>query len=150
MRTGISGASSTLALILFCLGCVPERGPPKGFFIDVASSAAPCGESRNIVATAVGEEKARLNAEGDAPIPEVCRKMREVLKHRAEKVVYVRAEADVTWGEFMVLVDQVWPETDVVSILTPKTEAMVRLTLCLHPSVHSDYTKFGGFRSRTR
>jgi hypothetical protein len=150
MRTEIGGALSTLVLILFCAGCVTEREPPKGFLVDVASSAAPCGDSRPLVATAIGGHKARTNYEGDAAIPEACRLMREVLKTRAEKVVFVKAEADVTWGEFMELVDRVWPEPDVVSIFTLETEAMADDTYCLNPSYHSDYTRFGGFRSRTR
>jgi hypothetical protein len=151
MRTGTSGALSTLALILFCAGCVTKREPPEGFLVDVPSAAEPCGSyPLHLVATAIGGHKATLNSEGDAAIPEVRRLLREVLKTRAEKLVFVKAEADVTWGEFMELVDHVWPETDVVSILTPETEAMARRTYCLHPSPHSDYAKFGGFRLRAR
>ena len=137
-------------LILCCAACVRGKGPVKGVVVDLASSSEPCGDSpRTLVATAIGGHKARLNQQPDAAIPEVCRQLREVLRYRAEKVVYVNAEADVTWGEFMELVDHVRPETDVVSILTPKVEVLARRSACLRPSCR-DCTKFGGFRGRNR
>ena len=118
--------------------------------VDVAStSVPPCGDSGNIVATAIKGHKAKLNAEPVAALPAVRRRLREVLSYRAEKLVYVRAESDVPWSEFIELVDNVWPETDVVSILTPQVEAQAGRTYCLQPSCR-DCTGLGGFRSRSR
>ena len=150
MATGRIVILSTSVLFLCCAACTRDTGPAKGIIIDVASSSAPCGDSpRTLVATAIGAHKARLNQEPVAAIPEVCRRLREVLSYRAEKVVYVNAEAEVPWEDFMELVDNVWPETDVVSILTPEVEVLGRRTHCLHPSCR-DFTRFGGFRTRTQ
>ncbi len=47
----------------------------------------------------------------------------------------------------MELVDDVWPEVTLVSVLTPQVEAMYRRTHCLGRSCR-DCTKFGGFPTR--
>jgi biopolymer transport protein ExbD len=129
--------------------CQRGSGTAKGFMVDLATSAESCGDSRTIVAVAVGRHRAKLNAEPDATFPEVVQRLREVMSYRAEKVVYVKAEAEVSWGEFLELVGDVWPEVNAVSILTPQVEAMARRTYCLGPSCR-DCTKFGGFPTRTR
>jgi len=72
--------------------------------VDLAASAESCGDSSNIVAVAVGRHRARLNAEPDVTFPEAVQGLREVMTYRAEKIVYVKAEADVSWGEFLELV----------------------------------------------
>jgi hypothetical protein len=59
--------------------------------------------------------------------------LREALRYRAEKVVYVEAEPGVTWGEFLTLVDHVWTEADVVSLITPQVDALARKSICLTP-----------------
>jgi hypothetical protein len=82
-----------------------------------------------------------------ATIPEAAQRLREVMSTRAEKVVFVKAEADVSWGEFVELVDHVWPEVDVVSILTPQVEMLARRTHCLSTSGRV-CAGFGGFRAR--
>ena len=137
-------------LVLCCAACVVEQRSAQGILVDVAASSAPCGDSpRYLIATAVGGHRARLNQEPATAIPEICHRLREVLAYRAEKVVFVNAEADVPWEEFLELVDHVWPETDVVSILTPKVESLAHRTYCLYPSCR-DCTAFGGFRARKR
>jgi biopolymer transport protein ExbD len=136
-----------ICVLILCGGaCIMEKDATQGIIVDLPSASAPCGDaSRELVATAIGRHRARLNEEPDATIPEVCRRLQEVLVYRAEKVVYVNAAADVSWGEFMELIDHVWPETNVVSILTPKAEALARQTGCLYPSCR-DCSKLGGFR----
>jgi hypothetical protein len=89
-------------------------------------------DGRNLVAIAIGRHRARLNVEPDWKISEVALRLREVLSYRAEKMVYVKAEMGVSWGEFLELVDHVWPEADVVSIITPQVD--LRRRYCLAPS----------------
>jgi hypothetical protein len=150
MATGRIVILSISVLFLCCAACTTDKGPAKGILVDIASSSMPCGDSpRVLVATAIGGHKARLNQEPVAAIPEVCRRLREVLSYRGEKVVYVNAKAEVPWEDFMELVDNVWPQTDVVSILTPEVEVLARRTYCLHPSCR-DCTRLGGFRTRTQ
>jgi hypothetical protein len=115
--------------------------------VDLAASAESCGDGSDIVAVAIGRHRAKLNAEPDATFPEAVQRLREIMSTRGEKIVYVRAEAEVSWGELMELVDDIWPEVNVVSILTPQVEAISRRTLCLGPSCR-DCTKFGGFPTR--
>ena len=66
------------------------------------------------------------------------------MRTMAEKVVYVQAEPDVPWGEFIELVDHAWPEANVVSILTSRVEARARRTSCRGLSSR-DLTGLGGF-----
>jgi hypothetical protein len=137
-----------ISLLLLCgTACERENGTPKGFIVDVATSAESCGDGTYIVAAAIGGHRAKLNAEPDRTYPETVKRLREVMSYRAERVVYVKAETGVPWGEFMELVDDVWPEVNVVSILTPQVEAMSRRTFCLGPSCR-DCARFGGFHSR--
>ena len=146
MTTQNVASLSLSVLVLCCAACVVEQRSAQGILVDVAASSAPCGDPpHHLVATATGGHRARLNKEQDATIPEVCRRLREVLVYLVEKVVYVNADAGVSWGEFMELIDHVWPETDVVSILTPQVEVLARRTACLYPSCR-DCAKLGGFR----
>ncbi len=69
------------------------------------------------------------------------------MTYRAEKLLYVKAESGVSWGEFVELIDQVWPETDVVSILTPQVEALARQRYCLTPSCY-DCAKLRHFQTQ--
>jgi hypothetical protein len=139
-----------ISVLLVCgAACQPKSSAPLGFMVDLATSEESCGDGSHLIATAVGGHRAKLNAELDRTFPETVQRLREVMSYRAERVVYVRAEAGVSWGEFMELIDEVWPEVNVVSILTPQVEAVLRRTYCLGPSC-SNCTRFGGFHTRTR
>src|SRR5882762_6648576 len=97
-----------VASVIFacCASCAKHTGPATGIRVDIASADTPCGDSPHLlVATAIGGHKAKLDQEPEASILEVCRRLRGILSYRAEKVVYVNAEADVPWGDFMELVD---------------------------------------------
>jgi hypothetical protein len=91
--------------------------------IDVATSPDSCGDSRDVVVAAIGRHRARLNGEFDVTITDVGQRLHEVMSYRAEKVIYMKAAPDVSWGDFLELVDEVWPEADVVSILTSQVES---------------------------
>jgi hypothetical protein len=146
-------STRTLAVLsvpmLFICGaaCNRENVASKGIMVDLATSPKSCGDGSHIIAVAIGGHRAKLNAEPDAAFPEVVQRLRKVMSYRAEKIVYVKAEAEVSWGEFLELVDDVWPEVNVVSVLTPQVE--VRRTYCLSPSCR-DCTRFGGLPMRSR
>jgi biopolymer transport protein ExbD len=138
-----------MALILYCAACGANH-EAKGFLIDLPNTTGPCGDGpRRIVAVALGGHKARLNKEPNADIPAVVQQLREVMKYRAEKVVYVTAEQDASWGDFLEVVEGIWPEADVVSIFTPQVAALSRRTLCLYPSCR-DCRNLGGYGTRKR
>jgi len=65
---------------------------------------------------------------------EIGPRLRAVSKNRAEKVVYIKAEAGVSWGEFMELLDNVRPEVEIISLLTHQVERSSHGHLCLAPS----------------
>ena len=54
-------------------------------------------------------------------------RLHEVLIYRAERAVLVKAEPDVSWGEFLAMVDHLKPEVTRLAILTPQVEALARL-----------------------
>ena len=115
-------------------GCAREKKPATGFVLDLAVAPESCGDGRHIVAIAMGKHRARLNAEADLPVDEIGPRLREIQSYRAEKLTYVTAEADVSWGEFLELVDRVWPEADVVSLITPQVQVLAERRICLAPS----------------
>ena len=137
---------SVLLIILCCTACSWEHKAAKGFMLDIAS-ARKCGEDdiRRIVATAIAGRRARLGVEPDGTIPEVALRLRDVTSYRAEKLVYVKADAGVSWGEFLELIDVVWPVADVVSTITPQVEALAHGRYCLTPSC-GDCVKLRRFR----
>lgn len=140
-------AHSVIVVILCCACCTVGHEPTKGFVVDVATSPASCGDGSQIVATATGKRSARLNAGPDLAIAEIRHQVRVEMSYRAEKVVFVRANAGLSWGEFLELVDELWPEVEVVSLLTPQVES--HRTSCLSPSCR-DCTNFGGFHKPRR
>jgi hypothetical protein len=128
-------AAAVLSIMANVYSAACNEGPKtRGFMIDIATAPESCGDGRNIVAIAVGSRRARLNGEADVPITELVPRLHEVLSYRAEKLVYVAAEADVSWGEFLELLDRVWPEADLVSIVTPEVKALAQRRYCLAPS----------------
>lgn len=112
--------------------------------IDLATSPKRCGDGREMVAVAISGHRVQLNAEPDAPLPTVVPQLHDIMRTRAEKVVYVAAEPALPWGEFVDLVDSLWPEVDVVSLVTPQVETEARRTFCIRPSCR-DCRKFGGY-----
>ena len=149
MSTVILVRSTVAALFMCSAACHYGSGAPKGFIVDLAASAEACGDSSHIVARAIGGHRARLNAEPDVTFPEAAQRLREVMTYRAGKIVYVKADADISWGEFLELVDDLWPEVNVVSILPPRVEATARRTYCLGPSCR-DCTRFAGFHTHNQ
>ena len=103
--------------------------------MDIAKSRE-CGadDIRLIIVTAIGSHRVRFGAEPDRTIFEFALRLREVMSVRAEKLIYVKADAGVSWEEFLELLDVVWPEADVVSIITPRVEALAQGRYCLNPS----------------
>lgn len=109
--------------------------------IDIATAPERCGDGRQIVATAIGNHKVTLNTGPGIAMVEVGPKLREFLKYRAAKEVFVRAEGDVTFADFMELVDNVRPEAEVVSLITPQVYVLVRRGACGPCCGSCDYGK---------
>jgi hypothetical protein len=130
----VSSRTVAFVAILCSIACTAKERPAEGLRVDVAMAPGSCGDGRDVVAAAVGKHKAKLNGAADVSIGELKLQLHKVLSYRAEKLVYVTADADVSWGEFVELVDGVWPEADVVSLITPRVKAMAARTYCLAPS----------------
>src|SRR5579862_3596239 len=92
-------------MVVFTVACDRTHRQHKGFMLDIAAAPEECGENRNVVATAMGSHKAKLNAEEGLGMAEVVAGLRETFKYRAEKLVYVKAEPDVSFADFIELVD---------------------------------------------
>ena len=93
-----------LVTVIFSCAC-HQRQPAKGFRLDIAASPKWCGDGREIVLSAVGGGKVRVNAGLDAAMAEVMKRIHEANRYRAVKLVFIKAEPDVSWGEFMELAD---------------------------------------------
>jgi hypothetical protein len=137
MRTGVALTVLVVAS-LTALNCGPtDRGSAMGFLTDIARAPPDCGDGRAIVAIAVGSDRVKLNVEGPMELRTAVTRLRQVLRYRAEKLVFITAEANVAFGEFASLLDAVWPEVQIVSIVTPRIAAEASRTHCLAPSCGS-------------
>src|SRR6185312_12634223 len=97
---------SLLAMLVLWFACYWETRVTRGFIVDIAASSETCGDNnRQIITVAIGNHKARsntiLSAATEVAIPELSQPLRKVMSYRAEKVAYVKADSDVSWGEFM-------------------------------------------------
>lgn len=123
-----------IGLIVYSVACGKKRSSSVGFLVDVASAPTSCGDGRNIVAIAMGNGKARLNSEPAVWLDQLVLRLREVLKYRAEKLVYVTAEPQTSWADFLVMTSRVWPEAGVISLVTSDVERLARQRHCLATS----------------
>jgi hypothetical protein len=80
----------------------------------------------------VGRGRARLNTEPPGSFAATVHRVRDVMRVRVERIVYVRAEDDVPWREFMVLVSQLSGEADLISLFSHRAESVA--TCGLEPS----------------
>lgn len=126
-----SKAAVSLVTVTLCCCACHQRQPTRGFKLDIAASSESCGDGRELVLIAVGGGNAKLNSGPAAGMAEAIQRIHEANRYRANKIVWVEAGPDVSWGEFMELADRAWPETQVLSLLTPQVDAMVRRHGCL-------------------
>jgi len=111
-----------------------ERKAAKGLFLDIATAQESCGDGRNLVVTAIGRHRAMLNAEPNIANAEIGSRLRAILRDRAERIVYVKAEPGVPSGEFLDMIDHIRPEVEILSLLTTQVDVLSRRHLCLAPS----------------
>ena len=125
-------------LVLFTVACDQRNGTSRGFMLDIATVRDYCGDGLLVVATAIGSHRAKLNFENPAEslgMLDMVAKVRGKFGHRAERLIFVNAEPNVFFSDFVELVDAVRPEVDVISIITPDSDALARKEhLCLVPS----------------
>jgi hypothetical protein len=135
-----------LSLLLLCQSCASwnrKHAFAGGYILDVAMVPPPdplaaihqlCGDARDIIATSSGKGRVRLNGEAEVSLDEFILRLRAILAYRAEKLVFVTGDSQASWGDFIAMVDRIWPEADVVSIITPKVERLALQQHCLAPS----------------
>ncbi len=117
-------------LLLASSACTRTMTAPVGFDLDLATAPETCfDDTRIIVVTALGNHYFSVNSE-TLDIRGLAPRLREILRHSAEKVVFVNAEPDATIGDFIELLGQVCPEAQVVSLLTTKVATLVRARYC--------------------
>jgi hypothetical protein len=123
-----------MALVVLALACSGERTSSRGFLLDIATAPERCGDGYNVVLTALGQHRVQVAYDLVLDMDSTASRVRDRLRTRAYGFVYVRAEPGVPFGEFVELVDRVWPEAEVVSIMTPAVEALARKRVCLSTS----------------
>jgi len=135
MKANWVAAAVMLAVALMISASGTQRLPSAGFMIDTATALEHCGAGRAIVASADGNRRATLYRYPSFDIRELPPRLRKTLKYRAEKLVYVRAEPGVAFGEFVQLVDTVRPKAEIISLIAPKVEALARARCSLAPAI---------------
>jgi len=121
-----------VAVCIFALIALATE--PSAFIVAIADAPTQCGDGRPVVAKALGNGRIRLNAEPEVSMDEAVSRIHEVMKYRAERVVYVAGGPGVAWKDVIALVDRVWNEAEITSIVTPKIEELARRRSCLVPS----------------
>jgi hypothetical protein len=116
------------------VGCVADATPTSVQIVAVADAPLSCGDGSPVVVKALGGGRARLNAEPESSLGAVVARIHEVMSHRAERVVFVTAAERVPWGEVLSVIDRVWLEAEITSIVTPRVEELARKRYCLAPS----------------
>ena len=101
---------------VFIAASVLPCKPAVGFVVDVAFSPKSCGDGIHVVATVMVNHQARLNSTPPFNISDARWTIRNRLSTRAVRLVYVRADPHVTFGEFAEFVDAVSPEVEVLSM----------------------------------
>jgi biopolymer transport protein ExbD len=132
MPIRITALAIAFVLTLLWAACVTGR-PSTGFLIDIAIAPEECGDGRPIVATLARDGRVQLNMETIA-VAEVGRRLRDVLRTRADKLIFVKAESDVSFGDFVQMLDLLHPEAEVLSLITPQVELLARTRFCIAPS----------------
>jgi hypothetical protein len=116
--------------ILLC-GCHRGDTASKGFIIDVAKTLKSCGDGRTIVVTAIGNHRVKVNSEPDIPTAQLAPILRDILKTRFQRVVFVKGNADISFGDFAELVDHVRPVDAIISLVSSKLLPLGLRTMCL-------------------
>jgi hypothetical protein len=122
--------------LLVGAGChrAQQSTPAMGYPIDIATAPAQCGDASDAVATAVGNHQVRLEPRDTMQIAELPRRLHEIFQYRAERVLYVRAEPGVSFGDFIELIDAAWPQGAITSLITPQVGRQAEQRNCLAPS----------------
>jgi hypothetical protein len=95
-------------------------GVSRGFYLRVAR-LAPCGadDRRIVVLQALHGGKFRINVD-DVGIAELAGRLESIFMTRAERFVYITAEADIPFGNVAELIDVAATQVDDVALF-PKT-----------------------------
>ena len=102
-------AIAVASALSYCLGCAFLPAKPVGFPLYVASAPTiPCGDGYDLWVLAQGNHRFSLNDNSNLDMNELTRRLREILVHRAEKVIYVRGGPDVSYQDFVEMVDGVY------------------------------------------
>jgi biopolymer transport protein ExbD len=125
---------SALLLALSVMGCIADGTPTSVFVLAVADAPVSCGDGRPVVVKALGNGRAKLNGEPEASLEEVVARIHEVMSYRAERVVFVAADTRVPWRDVLRLIDRVWHEAEITSIVIPNIEELARKRSCIVPS----------------
>jgi hypothetical protein len=104
--------ASLLGFLLLCQSCGWNRKnpPPYGYLLDIAKVPAPdrlatdhsrCGNLSYVIVTAAGKGRATLNGEIDITLDQLSLRVREIMRYRALKLVYVKGGSGVSWADFV-------------------------------------------------
>jgi biopolymer transport protein ExbD len=86
--------------------------------------------SLTVVVAGKADGTARINASPGVDLATLRKKLHEIFRTRTEKLVFVRAEANLTWQQFMTLVDHIPREIRKVVLLTPGLSGYSRYDPC--------------------
>lgn len=119
---------------ILSLACSRSDRVVTGFHLDLASAPENRGDGRPIVAIVLGNGRVRLNDDEAFAIRELPARLQEIFQYRAERVVFVQALPGISLGEFVEVVDAIYPQAGVTSTLTSEVKALTDERFCLEVS----------------
>ena len=128
------GAIAVATALSWCVGCNLAAAKPGGFSVYMITESHGCPtdyDSGRIVASALGNHRFRINDSDILDRAGLVRELENILKYRAVKAIWVRAEADTWYSDFIEMVDNVYRSGDLVAIYTDKVSELERQGGCV-------------------
>ena len=67
-----------------------------------------CGDAYEIVVAALGNHQFRINENFGLNRNELVRRLNDIMKYRADKVIFLWSEPEISYGDFIELTDAVY------------------------------------------
>ncbi|MBI4464778.1 MAG: biopolymer transporter ExbD [Acidobacteria bacterium] len=129
----VAAALASMLLIL-TVAAIVTINKSTGFLIDIATAPESCPDDvRIVIVTLHNNHTVQLNCCTTLEMAALRPKVRELFKNRVERVLFVQADPDVPFQQFVDLIDAVRQEVHIVSLITPQVEEQVRARHCLSP-----------------
>jgi len=133
IQMSLNRAAVPLVSILMVLMVIsiPIALSGREFLIFLPQVESRCNDdNRVVVALFRPDSTVQLNADEPIPLSALPGRLHEIFRTRSERLLFVRAEEEVAWWQFMLFVDATTPELRKIAWETPELERERRAMPC--------------------